>query len=359
MYAPESRPITSGLPIELRVRFWNRAPATPRAAPKTSAASTRGSRHSRTTTDRSPVPASPASTSDGGLQVSPWLRPPTSASRAATARAVTRNLTVPSLRNGDRPDQHRGAEEGGDDRDRHLAGGQQPRHHVGEHQQDRAEQQRVPDHPRHRAVGEPAREMRDHQADEGDRPGDRRGRAGQQRDQHENHNPGTRDVRAQGLRGVLAERDHAERPRHHEGPGQSREQHDRRKQLRAAVHAGERADRPVPVFVEHVRPHQPQAERHAGEHCAERDPGQDQPQRRGAAYRVHQNRCRRAACDGQCQLRGRAVGQAGEHAQVDREPRAGSRCSPRPRLPRAAGPPRRRGRRAGQSSSWSATPCFQ
>ncbi|KZX19823.1 hypothetical protein ACH61_03076 [Rathayibacter tanaceti] len=47
--APFESPSTSGLASGLRVTLWNTAPATPSAAPTTTAAAMRGSRHSTTT----------------------------------------------------------------------------------------------------------------------------------------------------------------------------------------------------------------------------------------------------------------------------------------------------------------------
>ena len=95
-------------------------------------------------------------------------------------------------------DEHRRADERGDDADLQLA---RPHHdaadHVGAEQQDRREHDRVGEHAALVRAGDRARHVRDREADEADRPGDRGRAAAQQRDGERAERARAPDVRAE------------------------------------------------------------------------------------------------------------------------------------------------------------------
>ena len=110
-------------------------------------------------------------------------------------------------------DQHGRADERDDDAGLHLAReGDDAPDHVGEQQQARAGRDADRQQPPVVVADDHAQRVRDHEADEDDRPGDRRRAAAQQDRREDAEPPRAVHVMAESGRGVGAERDEVEAP---------------------------------------------------------------------------------------------------------------------------------------------------
>ena len=123
----------------------------------------------------------------------------------------------------DQPEEEGRAEQGGDHADRQRPAERgEPHGEVGGGQQQRADQRRGQDRPAGMAAGQPPREDRRDQADEADRAADRDAGADAERGQADDLQPQARDVVAERLRHLLAERQPVERRAEPEQQGDGR-----------------------------------------------------------------------------------------------------------------------------------------